>query len=116
MNDELENKELEKQQKALLEAERAICRKYRHVFTTEEGEDVFADLLDRCGLFSVITGLAPNEDKDFHDGRRSIALEILTAMGITDIANIANRLLEVQPSENAEPEQEIAINQEEVNE
>lgn len=109
----MDEHELDKIQKEILAADRVLCRKYRAVFGTDDGEDVLADLIDKCGIFAVITGLCPKEDRDFHDGRRSIGLEVLTVLGIEDVNKMTHKLLEVHPSENAVEEQITALNQEE---
>ena len=75
----------------------------RCFFDSTYGGIVFADLIDRSGIFNDLFANgdrhSPGIDNAYLEGRRSIVLEMLEIMGITEPKKIAEALSNVLPDE-----------------
>ena len=87
----------------------------RCLFDNPYGKIVFADMIDRSGLFDDLFANGdrpdPKNDNAYLQGRESFFLEILDIMGITGVEQsmkIAEALSDVVPTE--EEPQEFADN------
>ena len=56
---------------------------YLDVFSSEKGEQVLMDLLRICGVMNgMLSHPMSVEDANYHNGRRSVALEILATLAL----------------------------------
>lgn len=69
----IDPQEIAERQHKLKEAR--IQRAYKKILATPEGKDVFRDVLDICGVYSV--GASKVEQAFFNEGRRSVGAHLI---------------------------------------